>query len=428
MINNPEHIENNPEFSPDLIKLISGSRITWSKTSEEIWPELLSRIDRKALSEGKGKTVYMHVYHYVAAASVAVILLASSLLYGFTKTVNTSSGRAYIILPDNSRVDVYPGSVLKYKPLIWKLSRSVKLQGEAFFKVQSGRKFEVLSSKGKTIVQGTKFDVFARNNEYNVTCETGRVKVVEFSRKNEVVISGGQKALLQSDGHFKIEEIRKSDLLETISQTKTENHELNPVINPVAEKRRFEKNENKKIPDENHAGGLKEEVKTDNVKIQVQSEKVEQHSENQLLDLPQGNPQINLASDSQEKYKDDGQSNGSESDAGQRQSTGSQARERFRSSLTQEQLCILQNQEMTNEEKRNAFMRSLSPEQNQLLRDQTMERGRQGMESVGMQSDNGGIKNQLKGNVRDEINTKSTLENKGQQTNQNQGNGDNSRH
>jgi uncharacterized protein YlzI (FlbEa/FlbD family) len=422
MINNPEHIENNPELNPDLMELISGSRIVWNKSSEEIWPELLGRIEGNVSSGKTGRAVQLPFYRYAAAAAVAVMLIASSYLFNFTKAIATSSAHAWIMLPDKSRVDVYPGSVVKYKPYVWKMNRSVKLQGEASFEVQKGLKFEVLSAKGKTIVQGTKFEVYARNNEYNVTCETGKVKVVEFSKQNEVIITGGQKALLQSDGRFMIEEISKTVPGETTSQAKSENHKVRPVIIPGPEMNRFEKNSDKKIQEDNHLRKFKEEPGNNNEQSEVHIENIEQHPDDQLTGAGQDNPQVNVATETSKENNNDVKSN-SGSDAGQLQGGGTQARERFRSSLTQEQLRILQNQQMTNEEKRSAFMRSLSPEQNQMLREQTMERGGQGAESGAIQGDNETVKNQQKGNVRDEVNTNSTIENKGRQGSQNQGNG-----
>ena len=65
-------------------------------------------------------------------------------------------------------------------------SRKVSLEGEAFFEVNPGKKFEVVSKFGKTIVLGTSFNIYSRNSSYQVTCMTGKVKVIENTGRNEV--------------------------------------------------------------------------------------------------------------------------------------------------------------------------------------------------------------------------------------------------
>ena len=79
-------------------------------------------------------------------------------------------------------------------------SRKVSLEGEAFFEVNPGKKFEVTSKFGKTVVLGTSFNIYSRNSNYQVTCVTGKVRVIENTGKNEVVILRGQKAALNPQG------------------------------------------------------------------------------------------------------------------------------------------------------------------------------------------------------------------------------------
>jgi ferric-dicitrate binding protein FerR (iron transport regulator) len=68
---------------------------------------------------------------------------------------------------------------LKYNKEIWGTSRTLNLKGEAFFEVKKGSKFTVNTPKGLVTVLGTKFNVRSRNDVLDVTCQSGRVMVLD---------------------------------------------------------------------------------------------------------------------------------------------------------------------------------------------------------------------------------------------------------
>ena len=63
------------------------------------------------------------------------------------------------------------------------------MEGEAYFKVAKGKKFEVNTALGKVTVLGTQFNVKQRDNRFDVTCYEGRVKV--NYNQTEIVITKG---------------------------------------------------------------------------------------------------------------------------------------------------------------------------------------------------------------------------------------------
>jgi ferric-dicitrate binding protein FerR (iron transport regulator) len=65
--------------------------------------------------------------------------------------------------------------------------------------VEKGKKFEVVSALGRTEVLGTTFNIYSRENEYKVTCMTGRVKVTSFKSK-VAILSPNFEASVISDG------------------------------------------------------------------------------------------------------------------------------------------------------------------------------------------------------------------------------------
>ncbi len=113
-------------------------------------------------------------------ASVLVIALGLyfTLFYNPTIQVNTlAHQKTTIELPDASKVTLNALSEVEYNKKNWDKKREVTLKGEAFFQVQKGRTFDVVTSKGIVTVVGTEFSVKQRDHYFEVTCYEGVVKV-----------------------------------------------------------------------------------------------------------------------------------------------------------------------------------------------------------------------------------------------------------
>ena len=114
---------------------------------------------------------------------------ASYTEYASNGTQNTFS------LPDNSEVVLNSGSEIQYKKWNWDNNRSLNLEGEAFFKVAKGKKFEVNTTVGKVTVLGTQFNVKQRGNYFDVSCYEGKVKV-NFGN-NEFILTKGMSVAVR---------------------------------------------------------------------------------------------------------------------------------------------------------------------------------------------------------------------------------------
>ena len=117
---------------------------------------------------------------FLRIASVFVIGLALSYFFLSNKDieVQTLAGeKTTIELPDASTVVVNALSEISYSKNKWNIKREVKLQGEAFFKVAKGAKFDVVTSEGVVSVVGTQFNVKQRGSYFEVECFEGLVKV-----------------------------------------------------------------------------------------------------------------------------------------------------------------------------------------------------------------------------------------------------------
>lgn len=179
-----------------------GGKFHWEKSEATIWADLEARI----VAQPKGRSLFLHfsLTQWAVAASIVVVFALGSFLRFYSITLETPAGQHLVAeLPDHSKVNLNAQSSLTYNPYWWKINRMVKLQGEAFFEVEKGRKFTVNSTMGSTQVVGTSFNIFAREELYNVTCVTGMVKVkskVGF----ETILHPDSKAEVQSDGKIKV--------------------------------------------------------------------------------------------------------------------------------------------------------------------------------------------------------------------------------
>jgi transmembrane sensor len=223
---NINHLSDN---SKDPMESFSGTYIDWGKSKEQVWLELEKRMDSS--KPVKVKVMFIP-WIKLATAAVFVLLIGFSVFMTlYTKTfVVPIAQHSVSYLPDGSSVHMNAQSSISYKPLLWIFSRNVRFEGEAFFEVQKGIKFQVVSDKGTTEVLGTSFDIYARDNDYNVTCITGNVKVTESKNNQAVILDPGQKATLNNAGKLIIQS--GSDIEQVLSWM---NNKLNFTSVPLTD-------------------------------------------------------------------------------------------------------------------------------------------------------------------------------------------------
>lgn len=189
-----KNMDSRPPFPDNL----PNPRIEWDKSKEQIWAEMESRLD--LAPETPVRTLRPRMILSMAA-TLAVLIGLTLFMTLFTRTITVNPGnREMSTLPDGSTVRLNAESQISYKPLLWMVSRKVRLTGEAYFEGEHGRHFEVVSETGKTTVVGTSFNIYARGTTYAVTCITGKVSVMGAASREEVMLSGGQTAEIAGSG------------------------------------------------------------------------------------------------------------------------------------------------------------------------------------------------------------------------------------
>ena len=192
--------QNNENNEDKFNDLVSKLEIKWEKPKDEVWNKLSMQLKAKPVIQMKPKKMRWPM------AVAAVFILAISLgifMRNYSKDFIAPNGTHLAVnLPDGSTVNINAGSEISYNPYWWRVKRQIKLKGEAFFKVKKGRPFSVQSKMGTTEVLGTSFNVFAREQNYEVTCVTGKVKVKANTSENSVIIHPYQKASLKKTGQL----------------------------------------------------------------------------------------------------------------------------------------------------------------------------------------------------------------------------------
>lgn len=188
-------------------ELFSRLSINYNRDKADIWASLEERIEQTPTK--KLKVITLQPWVKLVAASISLILIVGVFARFYTTTVSVKiASTAKHSLPDGSVVHINSASKISYAPYWWTFSREIKLEGEAFFEVQKGSKFQVKSPQGTTEVLGTSFNIYAHENQYQVLCVTGRVSV-KTPNAEEVILTPNQFAELTEEKLVKQENDKK---------------------------------------------------------------------------------------------------------------------------------------------------------------------------------------------------------------------------
>lgn len=184
--------------TPDYAAYVKIAEYSTQLKAPDFDAELLYKntINRKKAP----KVIPFYQSKWMKIAAVFVVMLCVAFFYKTTGTsteIAQNGKKTNFSLPDNSQIVLNSGSKIEYKKWDWDNNRKLDLEGEAYFKVAHGKKFEVDTDLGTVTVLGTQFNVKARNNRFDVTCYEGRVKVTYKNR--EVIITKGISVSFDKD-------------------------------------------------------------------------------------------------------------------------------------------------------------------------------------------------------------------------------------
>jgi len=160
----------------ELVKL--SNHLNAFKAPEFDTSEVFNSI-KSSISSSKSKKSNTWAKQLLRVAAVFVISFG---VYYYTTTLNTNistlvAEKTNIELPDASSVNINALTEISFNEKKWNKKRTVELNGEAYFKVAKGSKFDVETKSGTVSVLGTQFNVKHRENIFEVICYEGSVNV-----------------------------------------------------------------------------------------------------------------------------------------------------------------------------------------------------------------------------------------------------------
>ena len=177
-----------------LNKINEASKLleTPSYNSEALFNSLKTKINTK--QQDKVPTVVKLIPTWVYGIAASLVLAFGLFYYLNTnKHFETSfSEQLAVVLPDDSRVLLNANSQLDFKSRNWDNNRVLNLNGEAFFDVEKGAKFKVLTQQGIVEVLGTEFNVISRDDYFEVQCLEGKVRVESLTANKETILLPGK--------------------------------------------------------------------------------------------------------------------------------------------------------------------------------------------------------------------------------------------
>lgn len=166
------------------------------RTKEEAFELLKAKM--AGTPERRAVTLPVSLRQALAVAAGLALVVSGAWFYraSFTGSavVAQRGHRLEYRLPDGSSVALNADTRITFRKGSFNRKRTVNMDGQAFFNVGKGSSFTVKTGLGNVLVLGTSFDVFARDDQFRVSCFTGRVRVSAAS--HSVILMPGETAVL----------------------------------------------------------------------------------------------------------------------------------------------------------------------------------------------------------------------------------------
>ncbi|RKD91070.1 FecR family protein [Mangrovibacterium diazotrophicum] len=190
-------------------RLLSGYEVPATKSRREAWEQLNRKISANEKLPKRQPVRRINFAYYLTGAAAAAVILVLVLFNFFRPKEEFSNKQMAIqetILPDSSQVVLKTNSKIEYHERLIDGARLVNLDGEAFFSVTKGKKFQVDFPGGNLHVLGTKFNIRAYSEDMGrVDCFEGSVKLK--INQQDIVLTKGQAVSFSPDhieGPFEI--------------------------------------------------------------------------------------------------------------------------------------------------------------------------------------------------------------------------------
>jgi ferric-dicitrate binding protein FerR (iron transport regulator) len=193
-----------------ILQMASGLIPPKGKPQNEVLDSLLNKIETTT------PTRTIHLKKYIQAVAAIILLLIGikivPTMLSAQQLKTSMAQQSEVILPDGTQVTLNADSKLKWNKNKFNDERSLTLSGEAYFDVKKGNNFRIKTKNGSVEILGTQLNVFSRENEFWVSCISGRVRVTA-NNKQQTITPGEWVRLDNSDlVKFTSESIEKTSM------------------------------------------------------------------------------------------------------------------------------------------------------------------------------------------------------------------------
>lgn len=152
---------------------------------------------KQKLAKKQTKTKVIPLWRYASIAACLLVMFGIYHFFMVQNEITTGFGNTEIVtLSDKSKVSLNAKSTLTYSNT-FRYKRTLQLQGEAFFEVQKGSAFTVETPLGNIRVLGTKFNVIAIKDFFEVVCYEGKVQVTQKGKST--ILTHGESIRFYND-------------------------------------------------------------------------------------------------------------------------------------------------------------------------------------------------------------------------------------
>jgi len=173
---------------------------------------LFSKIEKRIAGNSmhhRPESKVFNIFKKIAIAASFTAVVGMLVFFAGNKSFTTNVGEQLVVtLPDGSSALLNTSSSISYNSLFWNWKRSVSMDGEVYFNVKKGKKFNVITDQGRVGVLGTSFNVNVFSDEFQVQCFTGKVAVFGKYTEKKVVLTPPQGVRLLKNQEITLEDIR----------------------------------------------------------------------------------------------------------------------------------------------------------------------------------------------------------------------------
>lgn len=189
----------NSELDQKILKHAAGLKVPEGLSKEEALLKLKSRISANNQLNAK-RTLRKSLYLYPAIAAGLLLLFGIWRIWIYNPLTIVSVAKANhtdYTLPDGSLVKINSDSRISFYKKDFLHNRRLNLEGEAYFEIAKGDNFIISTKHADIKILGTTFNVFSREDDFKISCMTGKILVSDKS--TSLTIVPGETATLKDN-------------------------------------------------------------------------------------------------------------------------------------------------------------------------------------------------------------------------------------